>query len=192
MTYTGNVRCGNLASVSQDVASMNPESLAGLCGQTGSPEKRPARLPSQGPAPLSTWGFSLGEVVLMMRLRRSSARAMLSLQGQSFLSGRDCQGHGESGTRKPVLRPPHLQNIFPDRSPRVSSAPEWEARKKTTDSPTRKALSVAGATPMSYAGWFDSGTLGSVRSCKSRHCDSGTHHFLLSSGVGGGFAWNSP
>jgi hypothetical protein len=35
---------------------MNPEFLAGLCGLRCLPTKR---LPSQGPAPLSTWGFSL-------------------------------------------------------------------------------------------------------------------------------------
>jgi hypothetical protein len=37
----------------------NPECLAGLCGQASSSPT--ARLPSQGPAPLSVWGFSLAD-----------------------------------------------------------------------------------------------------------------------------------
>jgi len=43
----------------------NPENLAGLCGRTRSLSS--VRLPSQGPAPLSTWGFSLGECFVVRR-----------------------------------------------------------------------------------------------------------------------------
>lgn len=39
------------------------------------------------------------------------------------------------------------------------------------------------------AGWFYSGSPGSVNSRKSRHCDSGAFH-LIPVGVGGGFAWS--
>jgi hypothetical protein len=53
------VRCGNLAVVPRHVVNMNPESLAGLCGPNRCGTS--AGLPSQGPAPLRTWGFSLGE-----------------------------------------------------------------------------------------------------------------------------------
>lgn len=48
------VRCGSPTVVARQA---NPESLAGLCGQVH--RATIAGLPSQGPAPLSTWGFSL-------------------------------------------------------------------------------------------------------------------------------------
>lgn len=52
--YNASVRCGNLTAGERQ---QNPESLAGLCGPN---RVSPAvGLPSQGPAPLSAWGFSL-------------------------------------------------------------------------------------------------------------------------------------
>ncbi len=55
MSDTESVRCGSLAAIWVHRENQNPESLAGLCGPISS--QMTAGLPSQGPAPLSTWGF---------------------------------------------------------------------------------------------------------------------------------------
>lgn len=62
MRYNERVRCGNLTACERD----DPESLAGLCGSRCSHTEG---LPSQGPAPLSTWGFSLASRFVLCLVR---------------------------------------------------------------------------------------------------------------------------
>jgi hypothetical protein len=87
------VRCGSLAAVARHrIIDTNPEFLAGLRG----PAKRYfSRLPSQGPAPLSTWGFSLAE-------RFSSDRTTCVKSGPAWAAS---QKHRPSATRMRAERP---------------------------------------------------------------------------------------
>ena len=81
MRYRALVRCGNLAAGMQHT---NPESLAGLCGSIG--RIPAAELPSQGPAPLSTWGFSLAARDWLTTLtERQAANGTCGLTGFSVM-----------------------------------------------------------------------------------------------------------
>lgn len=113
------VRCGSLTGASHHGrVTTNPEFLAGLCGQTEGDAS--VRLPSQGPAPLSTWGFSLGECFVGG-----------TLEGGRLRAGDD---------RRYRVRAPyssawssdqaHPQSICTDRTTPVRSGLEWGASQK--------------------------------------------------------------
>lgn len=153
MSYNGGVRRGSLASVSEDVVNMNPECLAGLCGQAGSPRKRPARLPSQGPAPLSAWGFAFGGWFLCgaQELSGGPKRRLGLLPWLKLRVGRKQELPEKSFSEHGSI-PWRYTKTIPDRTPSDISAPEWVARKRTQAAGTLRASlrSVGAATARSH------------------------------------------
>ncbi len=196
MRYRALVRCGNLAAEGRQI---NPESLAGLCGQVHRPSI--ARLPSQGPAPLSTWGFSLAKRFCVASTwmdtlpagnredgkesrkmaRRTTLRCQREYHGISAFLFTGLAGYSWNQAQQAT------QSRFPDRTPRVSGEPEWAAREKTPIRQLGRRLCRRGATPSTSAAWFDSRGWGRLEAA-SRDTAQWTSH-LLPNGVGGGFAW---
>lgn len=97
----------------------NPEFLAGLCGRTRGSFS--VRLPSQGPAPLSTWGFSLGEcfVVAGCEDRVMGQSIQIETIGPAYFD--ECRDALQ------VEALPSPQSICTDRQGASANGPAWAA-----------------------------------------------------------------
>ena len=195
--YDGGVRCGNLTAGE----STKPRVFSGA---VWSKALTRSRLPSQGPAPLSAWGFSLEKRFCVASTwmdtlpagnredgkesrkmaRRTTLRRQREYHGISASLFTGLAGYSWNQAQQAT------QSRFPDRTPRVSGEPEWAAREKTPIRQLGRRLCRRGATPSTSAAWFDSRGWGRLEAA-SRDTAQWTSH-LLPIGVGGGFAWTYP
>lgn len=138
MRYRALVRCGNLTARKR----IEPRVFSGAVWSKVLPH---LRLPSQGPAPLSTWGFSLAKRFCVASTwmdtlpagnredgkesrkmaRRTTLRCQREYHGISAFLFTGLAGYSWNQAQQAT------QSRFPDRTPRVSSEPEWAAREKT-------------------------------------------------------------
>ena len=194
MRYRALVRCGNLTARKR----IEPRVFSGAVWSKVLPH---LRLPSQGPAPLSTWGFSLAKRFCVASTwmdtlpagnredgkesrkmaRRTTLRCQREYHGISAFLFTGLAGYSWNQAQQAT------QSCFPDRTPRVSSEPEWAAREKTPIRQLGRRLCRRGATPSTSAAWFDSRGWGRLEAA-SRDTAQWTIH-SLPGGVGGGFAW---